>query len=250
MKKNLAIIPARYASSRLPGKPLADIAGKTLIERVYRQAALCSDLSAILVATDDERIEAAVQAFGGRVVITPVDCLSGTDRCAAALEKLGGDWDTVVNIQGDEPFIQPDQISQVIGCLANASAAVGTLVRRIHSDEQLFNPNVVKAVLADQGKALYFSRSPIPFLRDAQDQAWTAQNSFFRHLGIYAFRADLLPVLAALPPGKLEQAESLEQLRWMEAGYPVYAAETLFDSMGIDTPEDLEAARKQFTRNS
>lgn len=245
MKNILAIIPARYASSRLPGKPLADLGGKTLIERVYRQAALCKEISDILVATDDERIRQAVQAFGGNVCMTPADCLSGTDRCAAALQQHSGKWDAVVNIQGDEPFIRPEQISQVIACLADESAAVGTLVRRIHSDEQLLNPNVVKAVLTDQGKALYFSRSPIPFLRDDQGKAWTDQGSFFRHLGIYAFRADLLPVLAALPPGKLEQAESLEQLRWMEAGYPVYASETDFDSMGIDTLEDLELARKR-----
>ncbi|MFM7726916.1 MAG: 3-deoxy-manno-octulosonate cytidylyltransferase, partial [Flavobacteriales bacterium] len=212
MKKILAIIPARYSSTRLPGKPLAEIGGKPMIELVYRRVKSCSAISQVLVATDDLRIAEAVQEFGGDVMLTSDTCISGTDRCAEALQQLQGSWDLVLNVQGDEPFIHPEQLQQLIDCMQLSDADAGTLIKKITVEEDLHNPNVVKAVITSQGKALYFSRQPIPFVRQTGQLSWTKQTGFYRHLGIYAFRAEMLPVLAALPPGMLEQAESLEQL--------------------------------------
>lgn len=243
MNKTLAIIPARYASTRFPGKPLADLGGKSMIERVYRQVASCVEVDEILVATDDVRILDAVHAFGAEAVLTSENCFSGTDRCAEVLAGNPRNWDYVINVQGDEPFIQPGQISQLIACMRETSADAATLIKKITSEEDLANPNVVKAVVSGSGRALYFSRSPIPYLRDGRDGSHISQHCFYRHLGIYAFRASVLPVLAALPPGNLEQAESLEQLRWLEAGYSIYTSVTEHASIGIDTPEDLEKAK-------
>jgi 3-deoxy-manno-octulosonate cytidylyltransferase (CMP-KDO synthetase) len=243
MKKVLALIPARFSSTRLPGKPLADLGGKTIVERVYRQVSNCPDVHEAVVATDDERIRNCVIGFGGKVVMTSENCLTGTDRCAEALALLDSDADLILNVQGDEPFIQPEQISQLVGCMEPEQAQIGTLVKRIRHEADLMNPNVVKAVLTSAGKALYFSRSCIPYVRDAAAESWLSKVAFYRHIGIYAFRKGILPQLSLLPAGALEKAESLEQLRWLEAGFSLFAAETELESMGIDSPEDLEKAR-------
>lgn len=244
MNKILAIIPARYASTRLPGKPLAEIGGKPMIELVYRRVKSCTAISQVLVATDDQRIAEAVQDFGGAAILTSTTCITGTDRCAEALLQLKGNWDLVLNVQGDEPFIRPEQLHQLIDCMLASDADAGTLVKKITEEKDLQNPNVVKAVISSKGKALYFSRSAVPFVRQTGHLPWTKQADFYRHLGIYAFRAEKLPMLASLPPGTLEQAESLEQLRWLEAGYSIQTAITEYDAAGIDTPEDLERARQ------
>lgn len=214
-----------------------------MIERVYSQVAACNEVNEIFVATDDERIVRSVSDFGGKVVLTSETCLTGTDRCAEALSGIPFSPDLVLNVQGDEPFIQPGQLSELIYCMQDTSADVGTLVKRITKEEDVRNPNVVKVAFSSEGKALYFSRSAIPFNRSTGNQSMGG-TAYFRHIGIYAFRAEILPALASLPPGKLEIAESLEQLRWLEAGYTISTAITEFESIGIDTPEDLEAAGK------
>lgn len=242
MKKVVAIIPARFASSRFPGKPLANISGKTMIHRVFNQAMLCPVLSEVWVATDDVRIEAEVRSFGGNVVLTSPECPSGTDRCAEAIQQIGQHFDVVINIQGDEPFIQPAQISQLANLMLETGAEIGTLGKRVADSETIFNPNVVKLVKATNGKALYFSRNPIPFVRGYENKDWLGKALFFKHIGMYGYRADVLPVLTRLPVSSLEMAESLEQLRWLEAGYSVYVAETEYESFGIDTEEDLGKA--------
>ena len=244
MKKVLAIIPARFGSTRFPGKPLADMAGMPMIRRVYNQVKKCEEISDVVVATDHEGIFRTVLQFGGKAIMTSASCVSGTDRCAEALSLLDGDWDVLVNVQGDEPFIDPAQLSELLRCMERPGAAIATLVRGIHREEDLFNPNVVKAVMDENGKALFFSRNPVPFVRGEEKSSWLSKARFFRHIGLYAFRPEILHEIALLPPGKLELAESLEQLRWLEAGYRIEAGETLFDSPGIDTPEDLENALK------
>jgi 3-deoxy-manno-octulosonate cytidylyltransferase (CMP-KDO synthetase) len=242
----LSIIPARFGSTRFPGKPLADLAGKPMIQRVYEQVISCSSISDVIVATDHMEIFNTVQAFGGRVIMTSENCLTGTDRCAEVLEKISQDYDLIINVQGDEPFIQCGQINELIESMASPEAQIGTLVRRIEDKEDVFNPNVVKAVLSMSGRALYFSRNPMPFVRGANHENWLQHTSFFRHIGLYAYRPAVLREIAKLPAGKLEIAESLEQLRWLEAGYSIFVRETHFDSPGIDTPEDLENARRRF----
>lgn len=240
----LAIIPARYASTRFPGKPLADLHGKPMIRHVFERVKSCPSISEVLVATDHPAIEEAVLAFGGRVVMTSQNCISGTDRCAEVLKNLGMNFDIVLNVQGDEPFIQCGQIQELIACMALPQAEIGTLIRRIDNQEDLFSPNVVKAVVSEGGRALYFSRQPVPFVRGEEKEHWLQKAVFYRHIGLYAFRPGILLQLAGLAPGKLEMAESLEQLRWMEAGFSVFTGETAFDSPGIDTPEDLEKAKR------
>jgi len=244
MKKVLAIIPARFASTRFPGKPLANIGGKSMIQRVYEQVLSCSGISEVLIATDNVLINQTAEGFGAKVVMTNENCVSGTDRCAEALLAIGGSWDVVLNVQGDEPFIRPEQLDELISRMASPEVEIGTLVSRIKTEADVQNPNVVKAVLAKSGKALYFSRSAIPFLRAGVVGDWLAQADFFRHVGLYAFRQNVLEEVAQLPPGKLELAESLEQLRWLESGFSIYAAETIWESHGIDTPEDLENAMR------
>jgi 3-deoxy-manno-octulosonate cytidylyltransferase (CMP-KDO synthetase) len=241
----LSIIPARFGSTRFPGKPLADLAGKPMIQRVYEQVISCSSISDVIVATDHIEIFTKVQSFGGRVIMTSENCLSGTDRCAEVLEKISQEYDLIINVQGDEPFIQCGQIEELIESMASPEAQIGTLVRRIEDKEEIFNPNVVKAVLSASGRALYFSRSPLPFVRGASHENWLQHTYFFRHIGLYAYRPAALREIAKLPAGKLEIAESLEQLRWLEAGYSIFVRETDFDSPGIDTPEDLEHARRR-----
>ncbi|MCG8579385.1 MAG: 3-deoxy-manno-octulosonate cytidylyltransferase [Bacteroidales bacterium] len=241
-KKILGIIPARYASTRFPGKPLADIGGKIMVQRVYEQAS--KELDCVYVATDDERIERAVIDFGGKVVMTSVDHQSGTDRCAEALTKVKEieqtDFYAVINIQGDEPFISPKQIASVAGCFNDENTELATLVKPVVSSEDLFNPNKPKVVLSNDKRALYFSRSPIPYLRGKEEGQWADLHQYFNHVGLYGYRADVLFEITQLAVGQLEGAESLEQLRWLENGYSIRVEETTEESHGIDTPEDLE----------
>jgi len=246
MKKAIVIIPARFASTRFPGKPLVKIGSKTMIELVFEQASKCKSISDVYVATDHEEIQKAVLAFGGKVVMTSENCQSGTDRCAEVVSTREIDEEIVVNIQGDEPFIKPEQIEQLVHLMQSESVQIGTLAKKITDSETIFNPNVVKLVLSKKGKALYFSRNPIPFMRGVENQNWLEHGSFFKHIGIYAYQKSMLLEITKLPQSKLELAESLEQLRWLEAGYDVYVAETNWESIGIDTPEDLEKVKDLF----
>ena len=243
--KFLGIIPARYQSTRFPGKPLATIKDKPMIRWVYENTAKA--LEEVYVATDDERIFDVVKSFGGNAVRTLPSHQSGTDRCAEAALKLSKniDFDVAINIQGDEPFIEPEQIELLKSCF-EGETDIATLVKKIDSTEELFNPNRPKVVLDNNNNALYFSRSPIPFVRGVDNREWTKQNNFWAHIGMYAFKADVLQEITKLHQGKLEVAESLEQLRWLENGYKIKTAETTTQSMGIDTPEDLDAAQKLF----
>jgi 3-deoxy-manno-octulosonate cytidylyltransferase (CMP-KDO synthetase) len=233
----LGIIPARYASTRFPGKPLVIIDGKPMIQRVYEQA-LKSNLDAIVVATDDVRIADAVRSFGGNVVMTSENHPSGTDRCAEALVNFEGDWKAVVNIQGDEPYIQPSQINAIASLLKNG-APIATLVKKIDSIEELTNINSPKVVLSNKGDALYFSRQPIPFQKGVNINDWLSHGTYYKHIGIYGYQSEVLPQLTKLKQGILEMAESLEQLRWLENGYSIMTAETTENTVAIDTPEDL-----------
>ena len=248
--KFLGIIPARYASTRFPAKPLAMLGGKTVIQRVYEQVA--GILDDAYVATDDERIEAAVKAFGGKVVMTSIDHKSGTDRCYEACTKIGGDFDVVVNIQGDEPFIQPSQLNAVKACFEDPTTQIATLVKPFTADEPfavLENVNSPKVVLDAQSRALYFSRSVIPYLRGVERSEWLARHTFYKHIGLYAFRTEVLRAVTALPQSALEKAESLEQLRWLENGYKIGVGVTDAETIGIDTPEDLEKAEAFLIRH-
>lgn len=235
----LGIIPARFASSRFPGKPLVDIRGKTMIERVFLQAKTASSLSDVVVATDDERIYEHVLSFGGKVVRTASTHQSGTDRCAEVAAKMPG-FDAVINIQGDEPFINPEQINQVAACFTSSRTQVATLAKKITQNEQLFSPNTVKVVFGEEDYALYFSRSPIPFQRGTEQENWLKKGTFYKHIGLYGYRSDILAELTILPVSTLEKAESLEQLRWLENGYSIYVAKTELETPAVDTPEDLE----------
>ena len=238
--KVLGVIPARYASSRFPGKPLVDIQGKTMIQRVYEQAMKAKSLSKVIVATDDERIFNHVKSFKGEVMMTSDVHQSGTDRCAEVINQLSSEaFDAVVNIQGDEPFINPSQIDSVVEVLKKEQFMIATLVKRVHTEGVIHNPNIVKAVFSSEGKALYFSRSPIPYLRNTPTDEWLSKGEFYKHIGLYAYKSAVLKEIALLPPSRLEQLESLEQLRWLENGYAIGIAETDLETIGIDTPEDL-----------
>lgn len=241
----LGLIPARYASSRFPGKPLADIGGKPMIQRVYEQASKV--LPDVYVATDDERIENAVKAFGGRVVMTATTHQSGTDRCEEAIEKVeaasGKKYHAVINIQGDEPFISPVQIELLASAFLKAETEIATLVKVADNSQDLFNPNKPKVVVSAQGNALYFSRSPIPYLRGVEEKEWHVKHKYYNHIGLYGYRADILREITKLERGTLEKCESLEQLRWLENGYSIAVMETELESLSIDTPEDLEALK-------
>ena len=237
----IGIIPARFASTRFPGKPLIDIQGKTMIRRVYEQASKSTSLGSVVVATDDERIFKEVESFGGKVIMTSAHHKNGTERCVEALEKLGkANWDVVVNVQGDEPFIHPEQIDKVVGCFLNNAVQISTLARILSSEKELHNPSIIKVVRKYNGEALYFSRSPIPFCRDANGVDWISKHTYLKHIGLYAFRTPIIEKLVSLPPSTLELAESLEQLRWLENGYPIYVDLTKQESVSIDTPEDLQ----------
>lgn len=239
--KCIGIIPARFQSTRFPGKPLALIAGQSMIQRVYAQVSGCKLLDEVVVATDDDRIMQEVERFGGQAVLTRTDHLSGTDRVAEAALAFA-EAEVVVNIQGDEPFIDPEQIDQLVQLFNRPQVEIGTLARPLSESDELFNPNVVKVVFGDQGNALYFSRSTIPHLRGKEPAQWIEATAHFQHLGLYAYRANVLQELTQLPPGRLEQMESLEQLRWLEAGYQIFVARTPNRTIGIDTPEDLARA--------
>ncbi len=238
--KYIAIIPARYASTRFPGKPLALLGGKTVIQRVYEQAT--SVLDEAWVATDDERIQKAVELFGGRVVMTRADHKSGTDRIEEAAEKIGTDADVIINIQGDEPFVQPSQIKTLMQLFDNADTQIGTLGKRFEDMAAVNNPNSPKIATDRQGFALYFSRSVIPYVRGAEQAEWLSRFPYLKHLGIYAYRREVLHEITQLPQSPLELAESLEQLRWLENGYRIRVGLTDAETVGIDTPEDLQRA--------
>lgn len=241
----VAIIPARYASTRFPGKPLALLGGKPVIQRVYEQvSAVVEDA---VVATDDERIYAAVEAFGGRVVMTSTEHRSGTDRCYEAYQKLGKQFDVVINVQGDEPFIAHSQLRAIMACFEDEQTEIATLVKPFTEEdgiEALENPNSPKVVVDAASKAIYFSRSVIPYLRGVERAEWLKCHTFYKHIGMYAFRSEVLREVTSLPQSSLEKAESLEQLRWIENGYKIGVGISDVETVGIDTPEDLARAEE------
>lgn len=245
--KVIGIIPSRFASTRFPGKPLSMIKGKTMIQRVWEQARK-SKLDAVVVATDDMRIAEEVLKFGGQYVLTDPNLRSGTDRCREALYVLEEHYDAVVNIQGDEPFIDPAQINQVIELIGHDDTQLASLAKRIEDEDELFSPNVVKVVMDKQGNALYFSRNPIPFMRNLDHDKWLQKGAFYKHIGLYAYKTDTLCRIAEMQSTAIEMAESLEQLRWLENGLRVRIGITPYESLSIDTQEDLEKALR-FAQN-
>jgi 3-deoxy-manno-octulosonate cytidylyltransferase (CMP-KDO synthetase) len=234
----VGIIPARYGSSRFPGKPLIDIHGKTMIQRVYEQSCKAKSLSKVVVATDDERIFKHVEGFGGNVIYTKQEHPSGTDRCFEALKNLAIDASYVINIQGDEPFIDPSQI-ELLAVLCDGNTELATLMIKVDNHEVLFDMGEVKITLNKQNEALYFSRMVIPYIKGIPQNEWHLHHPYFRHVGMYAYRTDVLEAVCKLQPSSLEQAESLEQLRWLENGFKIKCAITTHDSHCIDTPEDV-----------
>lgn len=240
--KFIGIIPARYASSRFPGKPLALLGGKYVIQHVYEKAA--SVLETVYVATDDERIVKAVESFGGKALMTRSDHKSGTDRIAEAMGKVDGHWDVVVNIQGDEPFVRKEQLQTICRCFDDDRTQIATIGKRFTDMDAVKNPNSPKIVVDNNGYAMYFSRSVIPFVRGIDQEYWLQNYPFLKHLGIYAYRTDVLNEITHLPQSSLEKAESLEQLRWLQNGYKIKVGITDFETVGIDTPEDLVRAEK------
>lgn len=238
--KIIGIIPARFASTRFPGKPLVDIQGKSMIQRVYEQCLLSKSLNEIMIATDDVRIFDHVESFGGKAFMTSPEHQSGTDRCAEIMESNTKDkWDAVVNIQGDEPYIHPEQIDLLCEVLVEQKAPIATLVKKISSPDELFNHNNVKVVLNNKMETIYFSRSPIPYNRNYPEQEWLKTSVYYKHIGIYGYQVDILKEISSLAKTNLEVTESLEQLRWIENGYTIKAAITSFESIAIDTPSDL-----------
>jgi 3-deoxy-manno-octulosonate cytidylyltransferase (CMP-KDO synthetase) len=242
--KILGLIPARYGSTRFEGKPLVDIAGKTMIRRVVEQVSQAKQLAAVAVATDDLLIAEEVQRFGGQVIMTSTDHMNGTSRCAEAVNKMGGAYDVVINIQGDEPFIQPEQIDLLASLFQDASTRIGTLIKPLKNAADLDNPNIIKVVLDQQGNGMYFSRSAIPYIRGVDVTEWLQRQTFYKHIGIYGYRTAVLQKLIGLKPGILEQVESLEQLRWLEHGYAIRTALTHLETISIDVPADLEKLRE------
>lgn len=240
--KFIGIIPARYASTRFPGKPLALLGGKPVIQHVYEKVAAV--LEAAYVATDDERIYDAVKSFGGQVVMTRTDHKSGTDRIEEAIEKIGGEWDMVVNVQGDEPFVAKSQLDTICHCFDDPTTQIATLGKPFESMEAVQNPNSPKIVVDNMGFAMYFSRSVIPYVRGKEESSWLTHYPFLKHLGIYAYRKDVLRQVTQLPQSSLEIAESLEQLRWLQNGFKIKVGTTDVETVGIDTPQDLERAEE------
>ncbi|MDR2775103.1 MAG: 3-deoxy-manno-octulosonate cytidylyltransferase [Tannerella sp.] len=240
----LGIIPSRYASTRFPGKPLVDMDGKPMIQRVYERVLSTTDR--LYVATDDERIAEAVRNFGGDVLLTSGRHNSGTDRCYEAYCKAGEDFDVVINIQGDEPFVRPEQIELLKSCFSESGTQIATLVKPFDkegdSEQTVFNPNTPKVVLNNFNEALYFSRSIVPYIRGKEYTEWLKSHTFYKHIGLYAYRVDILKEITALPQSSLEIAENLEQLRWLQYGYKIKAGITNLETIGIDTPEDMEKA--------
>ena len=237
-----AIIPARYASTRFPGKPLAVLGGKTVIQRVYEQVS--NVLSEVYVATDDDRIYQCVESFGGKAVMTRADHQSGTDRIQEAVEKTATQTDVIINVQGDEPFIQPSQIKTLMQLFDDPSTQIGTLGKPFENIEAVENPNSPKIVTDIRGFALYFSRSVIPYIRGKEQKEWFGEYPFLKHLGVYAYRREVLAEVTKLPQSSLEKAESLEQLRWLQNGYRIRVGMTDVETVGIDTPEDLQRAEQ------
>ena len=245
MKSFVAVIPARFASTRCPGKPLAILGGKPVIQRVYEQAKKVFEN--VFVATDDDRIYDAVEQFGGKTIMTSPNHKSGTDRCYEAYQKCGIETDVVVNIQGDEPFIHQSQLQTIKELFLQPETDIATLVKPFASDtsfDVLSNPNSPKVVVDDNWNALYFSRSVIPYLRGKETESWASEHTYYKHIGLYAFKSDVLGKVTSLEQAPLEIAESLEQLRWLSAGYTIKVGKTNVETIGIDTPEDLAAAEK------
>jgi len=238
--KAIGIIPARYASTRFPGKPLVDIAGKSMIQRVYEQANKSTLLADVIIATDDIRIENHVKTFGGNVIMTKESHKSGTDRCFEAIQKYTASADIVINIQGDEPFIYPEQIDLTISCFDSDKVQIATLVKKINGYEELFNSNTPKVVLNKFGEAIYFSRQTIPYLREKEQVQWLNYHTFYKHIGIYAYTTKILAEITDLKQSSLELAEGLEQLRWIQNGYKIKTKITDFESIAIDVPDDLK----------
>lgn len=236
----IGIIPARYSSTRFPGKALCDIKGKTMIQRVYEQSKKSTALAKVVVATDDERIYDHVISFGGEVVMTAAHHQSGTDRCQDALQQLQGNYQYVINIQGDEPFIDPQQINELAAVLTDGITELATQMIAVDSYDMLFDKGEVKIVLNTNNEALYFSRMVIPFIKGVDEKEWHLHHTYYRHVGLYAYRKDILEKITKLSVSSLEKAESLEQLRWVENGFTIKCVITAFESHCIDTPEDLE----------
>jgi len=240
--KILGVIPSRFGSTRFPGKSLAGIDKKTMIRRVFERAQLSESLDYVVVATDDQRIVNEVEGFGGNVLMTSKDHQSGTDRCEEIvnlLEERGSSYDVIVNIQGDEPYIDPEQINLVSNCFKNKEVQIATLAKKIERKEELFNTNVNKVILDNSGKALYFSRHPIPFIQNEEKDNWIGKYGFLKHIGIYAYRRRVLKQITSLKRSSLEMAESLEQLRWIQNGFEIHVEVTTLDSIAVDIPEDL-----------
>ena len=245
--KILGIIPARYGSTRFEGKPLALINGKMMIQRVYEQAKKADKLAEVVVATDDERIFNAVVGFGGKAVMTSANHKSGTDRCREVVDKIGTGFDAVINIQGDEPYINPLQINQIAELISDKNTPLASLCKPISDYDELVSHNAVKVVFDKDGKALYFSRYAIPFMRNVEDdKIWMSKRTFYKHIGIYAYKCNVLKEISAMPQSGLELAESLEQLRWLENGYTVRMGVTEFESYSVDVPEDITKIEKIF----
>ncbi|MCD4772654.1 MAG: 3-deoxy-manno-octulosonate cytidylyltransferase [Bacteroidales bacterium] len=241
----LGIIPARYASTRFPGKPLAMIGKRSMIQRVYEQVKKADVLLDVIVATDDKRIENHVKDFGGKVMMTSADHENGTDRCNEVVKNIQEKnpekkWDVVVNIQGDEPFIDPSQIKIVTSCFSNKNAQIATLAKIISTKEELFNTNIVKIIIGKNNKAIFFSRQAIPFIRNSGKDNWLIKHEFYKHIGIYAYRTDVLSKITQLKKSSLEIAESLEQLRWLDNAYEIDVRLTNIESVGVDSPDDLK----------
>ncbi len=240
------IIPARYASTRFPGKPLVDLGGKSMLQRVYEQALQSRYLSEVIIATDDKRIREHAEAFEAKVCMTSDEHPSGTDRCYEVVEKMQLKSDVILNIQGDEPFINPGHIDALCVCFEDPLTQIATLVKEIENIMVLTNPNAPKVVLDIHQFALYFSRHPLPFYRSAETHDWPKLHTYYQHIGIYAYRTEVLSEITKLNPSSLEIAESLEQLRWLENGYRIKTAKVQGESHAIDTPEDLERVKKLF----
>ena len=238
--KTLAVIPARYASVRFPGKPLAMLRGKTMLQRTWERTQASPHVDQTIVATDDERIAAAARNFGAEVRLTRADHPSGTDRVAEVAAQMQSDFEVVINVQGDEPFLRPEQLELITRPFVDRyPPGISTLCERIETTAELFDPNVVKVVRCDQGSALYFSRAPLPYQRDVPPDTWLDRQPYYRHVGLYAFHMPALLQLTRLPVGELERCEKLEQLRWLAAGHKIAVRETTHRSVGVDTPEDL-----------
>jgi 3-deoxy-manno-octulosonate cytidylyltransferase (CMP-KDO synthetase) len=242
----LGVIPARYASTRFPGKPLVDIAGKTMIQRVYERTTQA--LEDVWVATDDARIEAAVKGFGGRVVMTSEDCPSGTDRCIEAADKITAatnrSFDVLINVQGDEPFLHPEMLENLMSCFGDGTADIATLVNPVVQPEEIFLPSEVKVVFNRDKDALYFSRSPVPHVAEVEEAKWHEHHTFYKHVGVYAYKMDVLRKITELAVSPLEATERLEQNRWLENGFKIKVEITNHESVPVDTPEDLERIQR------